>query len=1091
MPSSSSLLPAILLSLTISSTFLFLPSQSADSQVLPLLQWKNTLNGASEALSSWRPTDPTPCNWYGVLCNPSSQVIVLNLSTVGIHGGLPSNFEALKSLKTLIINGANITGKIPKSFGEYRELSFLDLSENQISGEIPADLFRLTKLEFLALNSNSLVGSIPPGVGNLSRLTYLTLFDNYLTGYIPSSIGKLTKLEVFRAGGNQNLGGPLPPEIGNCSNLVMLGLAETGISGSLPLAIGSLRRIQTIAIYTAFLSGPIPIEIGNCSELKSFYLYQNSLSGSIPTELRLLQKLQSLLLWQNSFMGSIPPELGECGELMIIDLSLNLFTGNIPSSFGKLSKLHQLQLSTNQLTGTVPPELSNCTAFTDIEIDNNDFSGEIMIDFGKLQNLTLFYAWQNRLTGNIPASLAECGSLQSVDLSYNNLTGVIPRELFSLQNLSKLLLIANELSGFIPPEIGNCTNLFRLRLNQNQLAGVIPPEIGNLRNLNFLDMSENLLVDGIPPAISGCKSLQFLDLHSNCLTAGLPESLPINLQFLDVTNNLISGELPSSIMLLQELTKLLLGRNKFTGRIPSELSHCTKLQQLDLGENSFSGTIPPEIGLFPSLEISLNLSCNQLSGNLPLELSQLKKLAILDLSHNSLSGDLAPLATLQNLASLNISFNTFSGELPDTPFFRKIPLSDLTGNDGLHISSARTLPPASAAAIDSQLKLAMSLLFSFGAVLLLVAAYALIRARRGDVDAAGDGEWDVTLYQKSDLSVQDMVNGMISANVIGTGSSGVVYRVGEVAVKRMWSVPEEEESGSFLNEITTLGAIRHRNIVRLLGWGSNRRMRLLFYKYLPNGSLSANIHRGGKKAAGWEERYGIVLGLAEAVAYLHHDCVPPILHGDVKAMNVLLGEEFEPYLADFGLASVFNGNRGGGGGQGGGTDWRKMDTAARSPPRRIQGSYGYMAPELASMQRITLKSDVYSYGVVLLEVLTGHHPLDPSFPGGIHLVQWARDHLQAHQDPTSLLDARLIGLPASQMQEMVQALDISVLCVSPRPSDRPTMKDVVALLKEIIRPPTDEAKVLSTGVVDAVSPAGSFEVRGSSNCSCVMSDYSS
>lgn len=142
------------------------------------------------------------------------------------------------------------------------------------------------------------------------------------------------------------------------------------------------------------------------------------------------------------------------------------------------------------------------------------------------------------------------------------------------------------------------------------------------------------------------------------------------------------------------------------------------------------------------------------------------------------------------------------------------------------------------------------------------------------------------------------------------------------------------------------------------------------------------------------------------------------------------------------------------------------------------------------MQPITQKSDIYSYGVVLLEVLTGRHPLDPSLPGGAHLVQWVREHLANKHDPTNLLDSRLRGQTDSQMQEMTQALAISVLCVSPRPNDRPTMKDVVALLKEIRRPVIDEPKVSSASVT-AASPVQTVDMQGSSACSFAMSDCSS
>lgn len=353
-----------------------------------------------------------------------------------------------------------------------------------------------------------------------------------------------------------------------------------------------------------------------------------------------------------------------------------------------------------------------------------------------------------------------------------------------------------------------------------------------------------------------------------------------------------------------------------------------------------------------------------------------------------------------------------------------------------------------------------------------------------DGDLIDDETWELTLYQKMDFSIDNMIKELTSANVIGTGSSGVVYRVtmpsGEaLAVKKMWST---EEAGAFRSEIQTLGSIRHKNIVRLMGWGSNSGLKLLFYDYLPNGSLSSLLH-GAVKGGGaeWEARYDIVIGIAHALAYLHHDCVPPILHGDVKAMNILLGPRFEPYLADFGLARLVNSNSG--------DDCSKV---AQRP--NLAGSYGYMAPELASMQRVTEKSDVYSFGVVLLEVLTGKHPLDPTLPGGGHLVQWVREHLRSKGDPVDILDAKLRGRADPEMHEMLQTLAVALLCVSTRADDRPIMKDVVAMLKEIRHVESARSEPdLTKGKVQALptpSPERNVISQGSSNCSFAFSDDS-
>ncbi|GAB4845890.1 hypothetical protein Ancab_024894 [Ancistrocladus abbreviatus] len=1092
-------MPAILRNLLLSPhifslTFLFSINSllfrfafSIDEQGQALLSWRNSLNNSRYILSSWNPSDQTPCNWFGITCNSNGRVIQLSLKSVDLRGPLPANLQPLESLDSIILSSTNLTGKIPPEFGDYQELLLIDISDNAITGAIPVEICRLQKLRTLSLHTNYLEGAIPLEIGNLSSLAYLTLYDNQIGGEIPKSIGNLNNLQVFRAGGNQNLKGELPWEIGNCTNLLMLGLAETSISGRLPSSIGMLRRIQTIAIYTSLLSGSIPEEIGNCSELQNLYLYQNSISGSIPGKISELKKLSSLLLWQNSIVGTIPNELGSCTELTVLDLSENLLVGKIPSSFGNLMKLEELQLSVNQLSGSIPPELTNCIALTHLEVDNNALTGEIPKTIGNLQNLTIFFAWQNKLTGSIPANISNCQELQALDLSYNQLFGSIPREIFGLRNLTKLLLLSNGLSGFIPPDIGNCTNLYRFRVNNNRLAGTIPSEIGNLESLNFLDMSNNHFTGAIPSSISGCWNLAFLDLHSNALLGSVPETLPKSLQFLDISDNQLTGILTPSIGQLNELTKLNLGKNRISGGVPAEIISCNKLQLLDLGSNGFTGEIPKELGQLPSLEIALNLSCNQLSGEIPAQFSSLVRLGALDLSHNKLTGNLNILSNLQNLVSLNVSFNDFSGDLPDTPFFRKLPLSDLEGNKALYISNGVDKIGHGVQA-RSTMKLAMSILVSTSAVLILLAIYMLVRAHIKDTNLAEDETWELTLYQKMELPIDEVVKNLTSANVIGTGSSGVVYKVvlpnGEVlAVKKMWSA---EESGAFSSEINTLGLIRHKNIVRLLGWGSNGSLKLLFYDYLPNGSLSSLLHGTGKGRAEWEARYDIVLGVAHALAYLHHDCVPAIIHGDVKAMNVLLGARLEAYLADFGLARPVNNSNSSSAG----------NCTKLSQRPLLAGSYGYMAPEHASMQRVTEKSDVYSFGIVLLELLTGRHPLDPTLPGGAHLVQWVREHLNNKGDPSDILDAKLRGRADPQMHEMLQTLAVSFLCISTRADDRPMMKDVVAMLREIRHVDSGRLEPDSTkgGAEQSLAPVPSpnrkMVCQGSSNCSFAFSDDS-
>ncbi|KAB5525016.1 hypothetical protein DKX38_022765 [Salix brachista] len=1091
--------------LLLSSALVFLfpfAASALNQQGQALLSWRRSLGGFPEGLNSWDSTNETPCGWFGITCDPSNEVVSLELSYVDLFGKLPSNFTSLFSLKKLVLSGTNLTGSIPKEIGTaLPQLTHLDLSENALTGEIPSELCILTTLEELHLNSNQLEGSIPIEIGNLTSLKWLLLYDNQLSGSVPSTIGRLRYLEVIRAGGNKNLEGSLPRQI--------------------------------------------PPELGDCTGLQDIYLYENSLTGSIPKTFGQLQNLKNLLLWQNNLVGIIPPELGNCNQMLVIDISMNSLTGSIPQSFGNLTELQEFQLSLNQVSGEIPAQLGKCQKLTHIELDNNQISGSIPPEIGNLSNLTLFYLWQNRLEGNIPPSISNCQNLEAMDLSQNGLVGPIPKGVFQLKKLNKLLLLSNNLSGEIPPEIGNCSSLIRFRANNNKVAGTIPPQIGNLKNLNFLDLGSNRIAGNIPEGISGCQNLTFLDLHSNAISGNLPQSLNklVSLQFVDFSDNLIEGTLSASLGSLGSLTKLILSKNKLSGSIPNQLGSCSKLQLLDLSGNQLSGNIPSSIGKIPSLEIALNLSLNQLNGEIPSEFTGLTKLAILDFSYNHLSGDLQHLAALPNLVVLNVSHNNFSGHVPDTPFFSKLPLSVLTGNPALCFSDNQCDDDDKRVKRVTAARVAMVVLLCTACALLLAALYIILGSKKhcrgahecdGDDDLEMSPPWEVTLYQKLDLSIADVARSLTAGNVIGQGRSGVVYKVAipsglMVAVKRFNSA-EKISAASFSSEIATLATIRHRNIVRLLGWGANLRTNLLFYDYMANGTLGALLHEGdGAGLVEWETRFKIALGVAEGLAYLHHDCVPPILHRDVKSHNILLGDRYEAFLADFGLARVVEDEHG-----------------SLSANPQFAGSYGYIAPgvaarqffdyvrshfgisddgdlkqdlemgshsnlssmastaEYACMLRITEKSDVYSYGVVLLEIITGKKPVDPSFPDGQHVVQWVRDHLKSKKDPVEILDPKLQGHPDTQIQEMLQALGISLLCTSNRAEDRPTMKDVAVLLREIRqepiggsdphKPTSKSSKMTETNPSyssSSVTPAQMLMLQqGSSRCSLAYSSSS-
>ncbi|KAJ8541534.1 hypothetical protein K7X08_002350 [Anisodus acutangulus] len=1048
----SSKLTVTLFFLFLNISFLFPTSISGLNQEdLSLLSWLSTFNSSASltSFSSWNPSHESPCKWDYIQCTSNGFVSDIKIRSINLPTIFPTQILSFPFLETLVLSDCNLTGEIPTSIGNLSSsLRILDLSFNALTGSIPPEIGRLSKLKQLSLSSNLFQGQIPKEIGSCSELQQLELFDNQLSGKIPDEIGKLMSLEIFRAGGNVGIRGEIPVHISNCKELVILGLADTGVSGQIPHGIGELKKLQTLAVYTANLTGEIPTEIGNCTALEELFVYENQISGEIPSELGLLKNLKKVLLWQNNLRGEIPGNLGNCSSLKVIDFSLNYLSGEIPPSFENLGTLEELLLSDNSISGEIPYYIGNFSSLKQLELDNNNFSGVIPPTIGRLKELNLFFAWQNQLHGSIPDELADCWKLQSLDISHNFLTGSIPKTLFNLRNLTKLLLISNVLTGGIPPDIGNCTSLSRLRLGSNRLDGQIPPEIGRLPSLSFLELSENRFTGSIPPAIGNCAQLEMVDLHGNNLQGTIPSSFVslAGLNVLDLSMNRISGNIPEDVGKLTSLNKLILNGNNIDGTVPKSLGFCQDLQLLDLSSNRLAGLIPAEIGHLQGLDILFNLSRNFLTGPVPESFSNFSKLANMDISHNMLTGSLRVLSNLDNLVSLNVSYNNFSGILPNTKFFQGLPSSVFLGNQELctNTTACHLGGNHDHHGLKSIRKITIAIVLSiFMAMLVLTASIAIFIRAQGEIcqkdDEENGLEWEFTPFRKLSFSVNDVVPRLSESNIVGKGCSSFVYRVetpsGQViAVKKLLSkkIGEVPQRDFFSAEVRTLGSIRHKNIVRLLGCCNNGKTRLLLFDYISNGSLAGLIHEK-RVFLDWDARFNIILGAAQGLAYLHHDCIPPIVHRDIKANNILVGPQFEAFLADFGLAKLLN---------------TSSDTSRASTI--IAGSYGYIAPEYGYSLRITEKSDVYSYGIVLLEVLTGMEPTDSRIPEGAHIVTWVNQELRVkRQEFTTVLDQQLLLRSGTQTQEMLQVLGVALLCVNPSADERPTMKDVAAMLTEI------------------------------------------
>uniref|UniRef100_A0A1J3FGP0 non-specific serine/threonine protein kinase n=1 Tax=Noccaea caerulescens TaxID=107243 RepID=A0A1J3FGP0_NOCCA len=962
------------------------------SESRALLSLKSSLAGAGDdtnsPLASWKVTTSF-CTWTGVKCDVSRRhVTSLDLSGLNLSGTLSPDVSHLRLLQNLSLAENQISGPIPPEISNLSGLRHLNLSNNVFNGSFPDEISsRLVNLRVLDIYNNNLTGDLPVSVTNLTQLRHLHLGGNYFAGRIPSSYGSWPVIEYLAVSGNE-LVGKIPPEIGNLTTL----------------------RELYIGYYNAFEDG-LPPEIGNLSELVRFDAANCGLTGEIPPEIGRLQKLDTLFLQVNVFSGPLTWELGTLSSLKSMDLSNNMFTGEIPASFAHLKNLTLLNLFRNKLHGEIP-----------------EFIGE-------LPELEVLQLWENNFTGSIPQKLGENGKLNLVDLSSNKLTGTLPPNMCSGNKLETLITLGNFLFGSIPDSLGKCESLTRIRMGENFLNGSIPKGLFGLPKLTQVELQDNYLTGELPVA----------------------GGVSVNLGQISLSNNQLSGPLPPAIGNFTGVQKLLLDGNKFEGPIPSEVGKLQQLSKIDFSHNLLSGRIAPEISHCKLLTF-VDLSRNELSGEIPHEITGMKILNYLNLSRNHLLGSIpGSISSMLSLTSLDFSYNNLSGLVPGTGQFSYFNYTSFLGNPDLcgpYLGPCKDGVAKGSHQGHSKgpLSASMKLLLVLGLLVCSIAfAVAAIIKARSLKKASESRAWRLTAFQRLDFTCDDVLDSLKEDNIIGKGGAGIVYKGvmpnGDlVAVKRLAAMSRgSSHDHGFNAEIQTLGRIRHRHIVRLLGFCSNHETNLLVYEYMPNGSLGEVLH--GKKGGHlhWDTRYKIALEAAKGLCYLHHDCSPLIVHRDVKSNNILLDSNFEAHVADFGLAKFL------------------QDSGTSECMSAIAGSYGYIAPEYAYTLKVDEKSDVYSFGVVLLELVTGRKPVG-EFGDGVDIVQWMRKMTDSNKDSVlKVLDPRLSSVP---IHEVTHVFYVAMLCVEEQAVERPTMREVVQILTEIPKmpPSKDQPATELTGI---------------------------
>uniref|UniRef100_A0A452XGH4 Receptor kinase-like protein Xa21 n=1 Tax=Aegilops tauschii subsp. strangulata TaxID=200361 RepID=A0A452XGH4_AEGTS len=1093
---------------------------ASESDRQALLCVRSHFSDPDGALHSWRSESVAFCNWRGVSCSTrhAGRVVALDLESLNITGQISPCIAGLRFLRRIHMADNHVSGHVPPEIGSLTRLRYLNLSRNSITGvipdticssphlvvidlsinsitgvipdsisscsslevirlrnnsiegEIPPALAHCSSLQEIVLSNNKLNGTIPPGIGLLHDLTFLFLPSNKLEGSIPSSLGRSPSLSILVLR-NNSLSGEMPPLLANSSSLYYLDLMRNNLNGEIPSTLFDSPSLATLDLSYNEFSGPIPDFSLTASKLKYLSLTENNISGEIPPTLGNFSALCSLLLAQNKLQGSIPESLTRIQSLQALDLAYNYLSGAVPPALYTVASLTYLGLGVNQLAGRIPTDIAytlpnietlvmegnhfdgplpaslvNASNLQVLELRDNSFTGLIpsfwslpyltQLDLGANQfgevdwsslcsvpasaQLKAMYLDNNQIHGTIPSTIGNLpSSLQLLYLSENRFTGMIPSEIGKLTNLTVLQFARNLLSGGIPDTIGNLRNLFLLGLSRNKLSGEIPKSVGNFENLGELYMQENNLSGSIPSSLAGCKNLVILNLSCNGF----------------------HGSIPPGLLSISSLSACLdLSYNKLNGSISSEIGSLINLDSLNISNNQLSGEIPHAVGECLHLE-SLRLEVNFLHGSIPESFMSLRGINEMDLSQNNLSGEIPDfLGTFSSLQLLNLSFNSLEGIVPTGGAFINSSKVFIQGNKDLCTRSAMPQLPLCTSTRNKRRETLhiICIVFALASVVTVL----------------------VSLMKFSYAELARATNDFSLANLVGSGSFGVVYKgifefqMHPVAIK-VFKLDNNGAPMNFLTECEVLRNTRHRNLMRVISLCSScdkmgNEFKALVLDYMPNGNLEGWLHsevhkQRQRRPLSLGSRIMIAMDIAAALDYLHNWCTPPLVHCDLKPSNVLLDDAMGAHVSDYGLAKFLCTN----------PSVSEKDLTSAHGPR---GSVGYIAPEYGMGCKISTAGDVYSYGVILLEMLTGKHPTDDIFKDGLNLHGLVVSAFP--QDICDILETSII--PYYELEEANHRLDgedrlvvgmqncimqfakLGLECSMDSPSDRPAMQDVYA-----------------------------------------------
>ncbi|XP_065634845.1 probable LRR receptor-like serine/threonine-protein kinase At1g06840 isoform X5 [Quercus suber] len=844
---------------------------------------------------------------------------------------------------------------------------------------------------------------------------------------------------------HMNLSGNLSPQLGRLSKLKILGFMWNNISGSIPKEIGSITSLELLLLNGNQLTGPLPEELGHLPNMDRIQIDQNQISGSLPKSFANLNKMKHFHMNNNSISGQIPPELSRLPSLVHLLLDNNNLSGYLPEEFFKLPKLQILQLDNNNFNGTtIPANYSKMPKLLKLSLRNCSLQGPIP-DFSQIQSLLYLDLSSNQLNGTIPPDRFS-ENITTILLSHNHLTGAIPSN-FSvsvLPDLQRLSIANNFLNGSVPSIIWqnrtlNGTGELTVELQYNKLSNItftsnsyIPPNVTLGLKGNPLCQHSNLAQFCESETEDKNYSQNSTNTTSVCPVQACPPPYEYS---------------PTSPVPCFCALPLVVGyRLKSPGfsdfrpyRYEFEvfLTSCLELSLYQLYIDSFTWEEGPRLGML------------------------LKFFPVYDAENNT---HVFNRSEIQRIFDIFTSWKIHNPDMFGPYEFISFSLLGFHKDDGANSPSSGLSKGALAGLVLGTIAVAVTL----SAIVTLLILRRHVGKYQSFSRKRHSSTTSIKINDVKDFTYREMAvatNSFDKSTQVGEGGYGKVYKGilvdgTVVAIKRAQegSLQGEKE---FLTEIEFMSRLHHRNLLSLIGYCDEEGEQMLVYEFMSNGTLRDQLSAKCDEPLSFATRLRIALGSAKGILYLHTEANPPIFHRDIKASNILLDSKYMAKVADFGLSRLAP----------------LPDIEGIGPAHVstvVKGTPGYLDPEYILTHKLTDKSDVYSLGVVFLELLTGMRPISC----GKNIVREVNVACKSGMI-FSIIDGKMGSYPPKCV---VKFLNLALKCCEDETNARPSMAEVVRELESIwhMMPDSDIvlANPLDTDVEKVVTtPSSSSTVK--------------